>query len=157
MLFRGYFEEKYTQATFEDLDKSETIVLWSEDIKDNLPVLYLRIKKAVRNGAKLIVFGHTNTAIAGLADFYFGKDGVSNNFDLMLNQAELDDFKNALKDVVNENIDFNIGILISIILSFIFSLLTLKYFLIFVKKFTMNLFIFYRIFLSLILFYIVYF
>ena len=63
----------------------------------------------------------------------------------------------GLKDVVNENIDFNIGILISIILSFIFSLLTIKYFLIFVKKFTMNLFIFYRIFLSLILFYIVYF
>ena len=63
----------------------------------------------------------------------------------------------GLKDLVNENIDFNIGILISIILSFIFSLLTIKYFLIFVKKFTMNLFIFYRIFLSLILFYIVYF
>ena len=63
----------------------------------------------------------------------------------------------GLKDVVNENIDFNIGILISIILSFIFSLLTIKYFLIFVKKFTLNLFIFYRIFLSLILFYIVYF
>ena len=63
----------------------------------------------------------------------------------------------GLKDVVNENIDFNIGILISIILSFIFSLLTIKYFLIFVKKFTMNLFIFYRIFLSLTLFYIVYF
>ena len=63
----------------------------------------------------------------------------------------------GLKDVVNENIDFNIGILISIMLSFIFSLLTIKYFLIFVKKFTMNLFIFYRIFLSLILFYIVYF
>ena len=63
----------------------------------------------------------------------------------------------GLKDVVNENIDFNIGILISIMLSFIFSLLTIKYFLIFVKKFTMNLFILYRIFLSLILFYIVYF
>ena len=97
LLFRGYFEEKYNQATFEDLDKSETIVLWSEDIKDNLPVLYLRIKKAVRNGAKLIVFGHTNTAIAGLADFYFGKDVVSNNFDLMLNPAELKDFKNNVE------------------------------------------------------------
>jgi len=63
----------------------------------------------------------------------------------------------GLKDILNENINFNIGVLISIIFSFIFSFLTIKYFLIFVKKFTMNLFIFYRIFLSLILFYIVYF
>ena len=63
----------------------------------------------------------------------------------------------GLKDIVNESINFNIGVLVSIILSFIFSLLTIKYFLIFVKKFTLNLFIFYRIFLSLILFYIVYF
>jgi len=63
----------------------------------------------------------------------------------------------GLKDILNENINFNIGVLISIIFSFIFSFLTIKYFLIFVKKFTMNLFIIYRIFLSLILFYIVYF
>ena len=62
----------------------------------------------------------------------------------------------GLKDVVNENIDFNIGILISIILSFIFSLLTIKYFLIFVKNFSLNAFVFYRIILALILFYIIY-
>ena len=63
----------------------------------------------------------------------------------------------SLKDITNENLDFNIIILISIIFSFIFSFFTIKYFLIYVRKFSLNIFIFYRIFLSFILFYIVYF
>ena len=94
LLFNGYFDDEYSKAKLEDLDSSETIVVWCEDIKDNLPILYLRIKKAVKNGAKLIVFGHTNTAIAGLADFYFGKDIVSNKFDLIVNPSEIEDLKN---------------------------------------------------------------
>ena len=62
----------------------------------------------------------------------------------------------GLKDLVNENINLNIIILVSIILSFIFSYLTIKYFLIFTKKFSLNLFVIYRIILSFILFYIIY-
>ena len=62
----------------------------------------------------------------------------------------------GLKSITYENFDFNIMILFSILLSFLFSFLTIKYFLIFVKKFTFNLFIIYRIILSFILFYIVY-
>ena len=62
----------------------------------------------------------------------------------------------GLKSITYENFDFNIMILFSILLSFLFSFLTIKYFLIFVKKFTLNLFIIYRIILSFILFYIVY-
>ena len=72
-------------------------MIWAEDIKDNLPILYLRVKKAVKNGSKLIVFGHTNTAIAGLADFYFGKDIVSNKFELIQNPNEIEDLKNNIE------------------------------------------------------------
>ena len=97
LLFKGYFGDEYSQAKLEDLDSSETIVIWAEDIKDNLPILYLRVKKAVKNGSKLIVFGHTNTAIAGLADFYFGKDIVSNKFELIQNPNEIEDFKNNIE------------------------------------------------------------
>ena len=62
----------------------------------------------------------------------------------------------SLKSLVDKNIDFNLIILVSVILSFIFSYLTIKYFLIFVKKFTLNTFVIYRIILSLILFFIIY-
>ena len=62
----------------------------------------------------------------------------------------------SFKNVTYENFDFNIIFLFSIILSFLFSFLTIKYFLIFIKKFSLNLFVIYRILLSLLLFYIVY-
>ena len=62
----------------------------------------------------------------------------------------------SLKSLVDKNIDFNLIVLISIILSFTFSYLTIKYFLIFVKKFSLNFFVFYRIILSGILFLIIY-
>jgi len=62
----------------------------------------------------------------------------------------------SLKSLVGENIDLNLIILASILLSFIFSYLTIKYFLIFVKKFTLNTFVVYRIILSTILFLIIY-
>ena len=62
----------------------------------------------------------------------------------------------SLKSLVNENIDLNLIVLVSIFFSFIFSYLTIKYFLIFVKKFTLNTFVIYRIILSTILFLIIY-
>ena len=62
----------------------------------------------------------------------------------------------GLRGLVRENIDLNLIVLISIILSFIFSYLTIKYFLIFVKKFSLNFFVIYRIILSIILFLIIY-
>ena len=63
----------------------------------------------------------------------------------------------SLKDVVNENLEFNFFLIISIILSFIFSYLTIKYFLIFTKKFSLKFFVIYRIILSLIIFSTIYF
>jgi len=62
----------------------------------------------------------------------------------------------GLKDLLNKNMDFNLIILISSILSFVFSYLTIKYFLIYVKKYSLNIFVYYRIFLALILFVIIY-
>ena len=62
----------------------------------------------------------------------------------------------SLKSLVDKNIDLNLFVLFSILLSFIFSYLTIKYFLIFVKKFTLNTFVIYRIILSAILFLTIY-
>ena len=62
----------------------------------------------------------------------------------------------SLKDVMNANIDLNILFLYSIIFSFIVSYLTIKYFLIYVKNFNLNIFVYYRTFLALILFVIAY-
>ena len=62
----------------------------------------------------------------------------------------------SLKSLVDKNIDLNLFLLVSILLSFIFSYLTIKYFLIFVKKFTLSTFVIYRIILSAILFFTIY-
>ena len=62
----------------------------------------------------------------------------------------------SLKSLVDKNIDLNLIVLVSILLSFIFSYLTIKYFLIFVKKFTLSTFVIYRIILSAILFFTIY-
>ena len=62
----------------------------------------------------------------------------------------------SLKSLVDKNIDLNLIVLISILLSFIFSYLAIKYFLIFVKKFTLSTFVIYRIILSAILFLTIY-
>ena len=63
----------------------------------------------------------------------------------------------GIKDLFKENIEFNFLILIGIFLSFLFSLITIKFFFEFLKKFSLNMFVVYRIFLATILFYIIYF
>ena len=57
-------------------------------------------------------------------------------------------FKNL---IVEENINFTILNLISVVLSFFFSLITIKYFLKFINKFNLNVFVYYRVLLGLIL------
>ena len=52
---------------------------------------------------------------------------------------------------------FNINVLLGIFFSYGFSYLTIKYFLIYTKNFSLNIFVVYRILLSLILFYFIYF
>ena len=63
----------------------------------------------------------------------------------------------GLKDLHQETVDFNSMILFTVLLSYFFSYFTIKYFLIFVKRFDLKLFIIYRILLSFLLFGIVYF
>ena len=63
----------------------------------------------------------------------------------------------GIKDLFKENIDFNLLVLIGVFLSFLFSLITIKIFFKFVKNFSLNVFVIYRIFLAIILFYIIYF
>ena len=62
----------------------------------------------------------------------------------------------GMQDVFKTNIDFNLVFLFSIIFSFFISYLTIKYFLVYVKNFNLKFFVYYRIFLALILFVIVY-
>tara|TARA_B100000902_G_scaffold385895_1_gene427829 strand:+ start:361 stop:2694 length:2334 start_codon:yes stop_codon:yes gene_type:complete len=97
-VFNGYFGESYENAVFQDLDNSDAIVVWSEDIKDNIPVLFLRIKKAVKNGVKLVVLGHTNTSLESLADLYLGEEVISNNFELKTNLGNIKEFQNIIEN-----------------------------------------------------------
>ena len=62
----------------------------------------------------------------------------------------------SLKDVFEQSIEFNYLIIIAIISSFIFSFLTVKFFLIYINKFSMNAFVIYRIVIALILFNLIY-
>ena len=62
----------------------------------------------------------------------------------------------GLKEVADQTININYLILIAIIFSFIFSFLTVKFFLIYINKFSMNAFVIYRIIIALILFSYIY-
>ena len=58
----------------------------------------------------------------------------------------------GLKNLIfSEDLNFSILNLISIILSFIFSFITIKYFLKYIKNFNLNIFVFYRIILGIVL------
>ena len=62
----------------------------------------------------------------------------------------------GIRDILKTSIDFNLIFLFSIIFSYSVSYLTIKYFLIYVKNFNLKFFVYYRIFLALLLFVIVY-
>ena len=62
----------------------------------------------------------------------------------------------GLKDVFSQSVEFNYLVMIAVISSFIFSFMTVKFFLIYINKFSMNAFVIYRILIALILFIIIY-
>jgi undecaprenyl-diphosphatase len=62
----------------------------------------------------------------------------------------------GLKDVFSQSIEFNYLVIIAIVASFIFSFMTVKFFLIYINKFSMNAFVIYRILIAIILFVIIY-
>ena len=63
----------------------------------------------------------------------------------------------TLKDSFVKEEMINSNIILGIFFSYVFSYLTIKYFLIYTKNFSLNIFVIYRLFLSLILFYFIYF
>ena len=63
----------------------------------------------------------------------------------------------GLNNLINsESLEFSFLNLLSITLSFMFSLITIKFFLSFIQKFSLKIFVIYRIFLGLILLYLSY-
>ena len=63
----------------------------------------------------------------------------------------------GLKDLSSETIEINMLVFFAIILSFLFSYLTVKFFLKYLNKFSLNIFVIYRIIIALTLLLIIYF
>jgi undecaprenyl-diphosphatase len=62
----------------------------------------------------------------------------------------------GLKDIFSQSVEFSYLVIITIFTSFIFSFLTVKFFLIYINKFSMNAFVIYRVIIALILFAVIY-
>ena len=62
----------------------------------------------------------------------------------------------GLKDLLEQPIEFNYLAIVAIGTSFIFSFVTVKFFLNYINKFSMNAFVIYRIIIALILFFMIY-
>ena len=62
----------------------------------------------------------------------------------------------GLKDLFDQSVEFNYLIIIAVVSSFIFSFTTVKFFLGYINKFSMNAFVIYRIIIALVLFFIIY-
>ena len=62
----------------------------------------------------------------------------------------------GLKDIFYQSVEFNYLVFIAIFTSFVFSFVTVKFFLIYINKFSMNAFVIYRIIIALILFSLIY-
>jgi len=63
----------------------------------------------------------------------------------------------GLRDAIAQSIEINYLVIVSVILSFLFSYVTVKFFLSYINRFSLNIFVVYRIIISLILFLIIYF
>jgi len=62
----------------------------------------------------------------------------------------------GLKDIVNQSFEFSYLVFIAITLSFLSSYFTIKFFLEYINKFSLNIFVIYRIVVAVILFIIIY-
>ena len=106
LLYKGFFGDNIELAKIDDLNSSDAIVVWAEDLKEKLPVLYLRIRQAVKNGVKLVVFGHTNETLSDIADVFYGKDMVSENFEILKDLSKMKEINNL---VMGKNITAILG------------------------------------------------
>ncbi|MFQ5516525.1 MAG: NADH-quinone oxidoreductase subunit NuoG, partial [Acidimicrobiia bacterium] len=56
------------RATYGDLDRAATVLVWGPDLKEELPVLYLRVRRAVTEmGAELVVVSPRRTGLDKVA------------------------------------------------------------------------------------------
>jgi len=62
----------------------------------------------------------------------------------------------GLKDLSNQSIEINLIVILAVMLSFLFSYITVKFFLSYLNKFSLNIFVIYRVIISIILFTIIY-
>ena len=62
----------------------------------------------------------------------------------------------GLKDLIKESFELNYLVFLAIMTSFIFSYMTVRFFLIYINKFSMNIFVIYRIIIAAILFLLIY-
>ena len=62
----------------------------------------------------------------------------------------------GLKDIINQSLEFNHLVFIAIALSFLFSYFTIKFFLEYINKFSLSIFVIYRIIIAIVLFTIIY-
>ena len=62
----------------------------------------------------------------------------------------------GLQDLIGQPVEINYLIIFAIILSFLFSFITVKFFLNYINKFSLNIFVIYRILISIILFGVIY-
>jgi len=62
----------------------------------------------------------------------------------------------SLKNIFKQSIEINYLVFVAIILSFLFSYFTVKFFLKYIEKFSLNIFVIYRIIIAIILFIIIY-
>ena len=106
MLYQGYFGQDNELAKIDDLNSSDSIVVRAEDLKEKIPVLYLRVRQAVKKGVKLIVFGHSNETLSDIADVFYGKEIVSENFEIIKDISKLKEIKNY---VIGKNVTTIIG------------------------------------------------
>tara|TARA_Y100000589_G_scaffold71018_1_gene63408 strand:+ start:2737 stop:5049 length:2313 start_codon:yes stop_codon:yes gene_type:complete len=106
VLFQGFFNEDVELGKIDDLNNSDAIVIWAEDLKERLPVLYLRVRQAVKNGVKLIVFGHTNRTLDDVAEIFYSDEVVSENFEIIKDLTKLEDFKSL---IIEKNVTAIIG------------------------------------------------
>jgi len=62
----------------------------------------------------------------------------------------------SLKNITTQSIEVNYLILIAILLSFLFSYITIRFFLIYINKFSLSMFVIYRVIIGFILIFIIY-
>ena len=62
----------------------------------------------------------------------------------------------GINEAFNQSIEINYLIIVAVFLSFLFSYITIKFFLIYINKFSLNIFVIYRIIIALIIFMVIY-